>query len=145
MLTCYSYLRSHITDGSTVCLTCYFETKNQTNAFSRLAYVTVGNSGLSFAVRWETGFEFFEPLEIQRSATTLLQNRLTSIITEIYGEGDTKVGSNHLIKPILTCNWMERKEIATDIYVFSHFDKTRTGNHFLLIVCFHFLTIYAKL
>ncbi|VUZ52900.1 unnamed protein product [Hymenolepis diminuta] len=118
-------LRLDITDGSTVCLTCFIGSKNETNIYSRLAYATVSDDSSSFAARFETGYEFFEPLHIQRSATTLLQNRLTGSITETYGEADAKIINNHLIKPILTCDWMEWKETGTDIYVFSYLAEKR--------------------
>ncbi|KAM3182950.1 hypothetical protein ACTXT7_011303, partial [Hymenolepis weldensis] len=118
-------LRLDITDGSTICLTCFIGSKNETNVYSRLAYVTVSDDRISFAARFETGYEFFEPLQIQRSAATLLQNRLTGSITETYGEADAKITNNHLIKPILTCDWMEWKETGTDIYVFSYLAKKR--------------------
>nr|CDS32910.2 subfamily S9B unassigned peptidase (S09 family) [Hymenolepis microstoma] len=113
-------LRLDTADGTTVCLTYFVGTSNETNIYSRLAYVTVSGGGSSFAAQFDTGYEFFEPLQLQRSAANFFQNRLTGSITDTYGEADAKVISNHLIKPITTCHWMERKQIATDIYVFSY-------------------------
>ncbi|VDO04270.1 unnamed protein product [Rodentolepis nana] len=120
--------RLDIADGSTICLTCFIGANNETNVYSRLAYVAVSDDDSSFAAKFETGYEFFEPLQIQRSAANFHQNRLTGSITDTFGEADAKLVTNHLIKPITTCQWMERQELETDIYVFAYLKEMSITN-----------------